>query len=555
MSPLLGVLAVNAFVFLGLAGTSLGAVTPHLVVSSTAAGPGQTLTISASKPMADDAVGRVQLFVPTGFPLELARGRRQRRQGDREGGHARPRPGRRAGADRHDHRDRADRRLRRLRGLELRPEPASRRVDGAAERTEGQPPFSFPIFVDATSGANTAFGPYVLVACFRPADVAAGTPNRSANGAVIDSFTLSLTPFARPTTAGDYRWRSLWTPFAAGNGTLNTAGDVEAQSIVTIPAGQVVIFGKKSTARSHGKTLVRVLVTGQVLVGGEPVGPVLVTIRHGISPSKLVSLGTVEDRQRTAGTRSSSRCSTKTEYFQASAHVPAKDLGASGCQASFPGVPCVDATAGAGQRCERHDARQALAVHSGRRSRRRAPQRERRPVVYDGAILRSGRMRRSRRERTLNQLLETATGGTQRPRAPHDTPAPVRAARPGDVRRRLPGADGGDVLRGRSLVSARAPARDPHGRVPDPDVHRLPRLRPRLVPALEARERHARRGAGRLPLHALRVVAPQARRAPRDDGRPRPAGRRRHPDPDDRRVSRPALVGSARLPARSATRS
>ncbi len=106
---------------------------------------------------------------------------------------------------------------------------------------------SFPIFVDATSGASTSFGPYVLVACFRPADIAANDPNRSAAGSVVDSFSLALSPFFRPTVDGDYRWRSVWTPFTAGTGTLNTAGAVEAQSIVTIPTGQVVIFGKKSS--------------------------------------------------------------------------------------------------------------------------------------------------------------------------------------------------------------------------------------------------------------------------------------------------------------------
>ena len=39
----------------------------------------------------------------------------------------------------------------------------------------------------------------------------------------------------------------------------------------------------------------------------------------------------------------------RSQYFQASTHLPAKDLGATGCQASFPGVPCVSATQGAGR--------------------------------------------------------------------------------------------------------------------------------------------------------------------------------------------------------------
>src|SRR5262249_43904403 len=131
---------------------------------------------------------------------------------------------------------------------------------------------SFPVFVDGPS----QFGPYVLTACFRPADVPAGTANRSAFGAVVGPVPLSLPPFNGPATAGEYRWRSLWTPFTAGTGTLDTTRNVEAQSVVTIPDGQIVIFGKKSTARVKGKSVSRVEISGRVLVGGEPVGPVLV---------------------------------------------------------------------------------------------------------------------------------------------------------------------------------------------------------------------------------------------------------------------------------------
>jgi hypothetical protein len=203
---------------------------------------------------------------------------------------------------------------------------------------------SFPVFVDGPS----SFGPYVLVACFRPADLPAGTANRSAFGAVVDSFTLSLTPFQRPTVAGDYRWRSLWTPFSPGTGTLDTTRNVEAQSIVTIPDGQIVIYGKKSAGKLHGKTVVRVLISGQVLVGGEPVGPQLVTIRHGSSPTKLASLGSVK-AGTDGGYTKLVTLTRKREYFQASAYLSAKDLGAGGCQASFTGVPCVDATTGAGR--------------------------------------------------------------------------------------------------------------------------------------------------------------------------------------------------------------
>ena len=148
--------------------------------------------------------------------------------------------------------------------------------------------FSFPVYVDATSASagTSSLGPYVLVACFRSADLAANDPNRSANGGLIQSFSLALNPFARPTTSGDFRWRSLWTPFTPGTATLNQAGNVEAQSVVVIPTGQIVIFGKKSTAKLKGNRVVRLEITGQVLVQSEPVGPVFVTIRHGSSTTE-----------------------------------------------------------------------------------------------------------------------------------------------------------------------------------------------------------------------------------------------------------------------------
>src|SRR4051812_40265428 len=61
-----GALVVAA---LALAGSAFGAVTPRLVVTSVEAGPGQTLTVDASKQKADDPLARIQLFVPTGFQL------------------------------------------------------------------------------------------------------------------------------------------------------------------------------------------------------------------------------------------------------------------------------------------------------------------------------------------------------------------------------------------------------------------------------------------------------------------------------------------------------
>ena len=333
-------------VVLVLAGRSLGAVTPHLVVTSTDAGPGQTLTINGSRQSTDDALGRIQLYVPTGFTLNAPGvgggvGRATAKVLMRDLNASTPQTV--AGS---------------ITATSLT-DPATSYENSTSDGnqhlatwmvklTEKKTTLSFPIFVDATSGSSSSFGPYVLVACFRPADIATTDPNRSANGSVVDSFTLALSPFFRPTTDGDYRWRSVWTPFTAGAGTLNPAASVEAQSIVNIPTGQIVIFGKKSTVSVKGKPVVRITITGQVLVGGEPVGPGLVTVRHGSTPGKLVSLGGAKVGTDGGYTMFATLLGPK-EYFQASSSLVAKDLGASGCQASFTSVPCLDATSGGGR--------------------------------------------------------------------------------------------------------------------------------------------------------------------------------------------------------------
>jgi hypothetical protein len=334
-----------ALVALAFAGSALASLTPHLVVSSTAAGPGQTLSISASKPKADDAVARVQLFVPTGFLLNA------------------PAVGGSVGtaSARVVMRDLDPNTEQLLTGSVTAISPTdpaiafegstcdtSQHLAAWSVQLKGKKgSFSFPIYVDATTGAGTSFGPYVLVACFRSADLAASDPNRSAGGDLIDSFNLDLKPFERPATAGDYRWRSLWTPFVVNTGTLNNAGNVEVQSLVIIPGGQVVIYGKKSTGVVNGKPAVRVELTGQVLVGGEPPGPVLVTIRHGTTKTHLVSLGSVKTGADGGYTKFATLTKPR-QYFQASANVPAKDLGSGGCTASFVSTPCLDATSGAG---------------------------------------------------------------------------------------------------------------------------------------------------------------------------------------------------------------
>jgi hypothetical protein len=205
----------------------------------------------------------------------------------------------------------------------------------------GADTWSFPIFVDATTGTETQYGANKLVACFGPRSP--GGSNQYSNKFM--GLSLTLSGFSAPTAAGDYTWRSLWTPFAGdqsvtsgnqGGDTLNQAGSVEAQSTTRLASGQLTL------AARHVGT--HVVLSGKLVVGGEATSGVTVALAHGQNAHKLVSMGST--KTRSAGTFSIRTLFVKkATFFQAGATIAAQDLGSGGCKASF-GLPCLDATTG-----------------------------------------------------------------------------------------------------------------------------------------------------------------------------------------------------------------
>jgi hypothetical protein len=340
-----GIVGLAALGALVVAGRSLGAIAPHLVVSSgVGSGGAQTLSISVSKRKGDDPVGRIQLFVPAGFalnspPVGVPLGTITARIA---AGDLNP----------------AAERFMSGSVVAISPTDPAVAYEGTSCDTSqhlaawmarlgaGATSFDFPIFVDAASDTGASFGPYVLVACFRPSDLPATDPNRSPGGSSIDSLTLTLTSFTAPTSAGAYLWRSLWTPFAAGTGSLDPVGSVEAQSTDQVLLAGITIDATNTTVKLNGAPLTLLIVSGRVLLDNQPQASVLVRVRHGTAPTRLVALGRV-------GTGSDGvylivTVSQQTQYLEASADLPVIDLGPNGCQPSFADVPCLDATTSAG---------------------------------------------------------------------------------------------------------------------------------------------------------------------------------------------------------------
>jgi hypothetical protein len=188
------------------------------------------------------------------------------------------------------------------------------------------------VFVDNTTGTETQFGSQKLVICFGPRGP--GGSNAMANKLL--SLSMTLTGVTVPTAAADYTWRSLWTPFAGTSGdALDQNASVEAQSITHVAPAELTISAKKVGAK--------VLLTGKLAVGGEAMDGIKIKLTHGASKARLITLGTAKTNG--AGIYSLRSPLKKLRFFQAGATVAGGDLGTAGCKASF-GVPCLSATTG-----------------------------------------------------------------------------------------------------------------------------------------------------------------------------------------------------------------
>jgi len=199
-----------------------------------------------------------------------------------------------------------------------------------------------PIFVDRTSASEAQFGTFKLVVCMRAPDLAPSAPNRSPMGTKLDTIRLVLNGFTIPKAAGVYRWRSLWTPYTSGTESPNSGGRVEAQSIVRVPTGVLTLTAQPVSTR-HGLS---VKLSGRLIVGTEPAGGVRVGLSHGRSKSHLVSFGSA--RTNGVGTYLKLSALGKSQWFQGGATVVDQDLGPGACTPSFgSSIPCANATVGA----------------------------------------------------------------------------------------------------------------------------------------------------------------------------------------------------------------
>jgi len=198
-----------------------------------------------------------------------------------------------------------------------------------------------PLYVNPTSGAQTALGSFRLTICLPPPDVPPGTPGRSAQGAqVLDArFTVNGI-FTTPVTAGNYTWESLLTPYNPGKGTPNAAGTFEARALVGLPSIVTLVkaYNKKNNTWK---------VSGRVREGNNVVGGVVVHILRGTSAARLVQNTTASTSSVGTYVKSGKLVPKKTTYFKVTVTVPER-ASATGCASPLPATiapaGCVSAT-------------------------------------------------------------------------------------------------------------------------------------------------------------------------------------------------------------------
>jgi hypothetical protein len=192
---------------------------------------------------------------------------------------------------------------------------------------------ALPVYVDPTSGTETALGVAKLQVCLGPADVPQGTPGRSPNGAQLLDATFTVNGALAP-PAGSARWIAFTTPYTPGTGVPNAAGTVETRSFVG--PGSVSL-----TAKVTSKKKKRVTVSGVVSQSGLGVAgtvSILINGRSGGSATANASGHYSKKNLKGKGKRST---------FQAKVTVPSRDITSTGCaNQTLANVTCVSATAG-----------------------------------------------------------------------------------------------------------------------------------------------------------------------------------------------------------------
>jgi len=325
---------------LAFAGTALAAINPKfIVVAPPSSGAGPAVSITADLKETDDPVAKVQIYAPLGYQLNSpAVGTKvgdvtARARAADLGNAVLPLKGTIVAVDPST-----------VATQSAQCDPVTHAATWVMNLTAAGQTLQIPMFIDATSGAEAQLAVYKIVVCLPPPDVPSGTPGRAQFGAKLIFAQFDVNAFANPPANGEYRWRSLWTPYTPSTGSPNAAGTVESQSIVRLPT-QVTIKATKVKVHQKGKVRTLVAISGRLSQSGKAYPAAKVSVQDGKTKKSLYRLKAVFTKKD--GSYLKKLYITKPSWFMTEISMPLRELGAAGCQASFgPAVKCVSAFIG-----------------------------------------------------------------------------------------------------------------------------------------------------------------------------------------------------------------
>jgi hypothetical protein len=325
-------LAAVAGTALALTGSAFAAfTTPRLSVNKPTAG---SVTIGYTQARDDDALFRLQIYVPLGYTPALTAA-----------------PGSTIGAVA------ATVQANAISADAVVPLNGSIRVDSPTAATHNEPadlacrgsaapinavwvlvlasptgPLEVPVYVTAiTAAPESAFASAKLVLCL-PSPYIPQSAGGAALGAKVFNAQLTIPgQLTAPTAAGTYVWRAIATPWTVSTPTPNVAGTAELQALDRIPAGSL-----SGTARVARK---RVTVAGRLTSGGAGVANAAVRIFRGTRVVATVRTNAAGAYSYRSGVLKKGRYT-----FRARAVVPQRDLGTAGCVTAVSPAPCLGAT-------------------------------------------------------------------------------------------------------------------------------------------------------------------------------------------------------------------
>ena len=188
-----------------------------------------------------------------------------------------------------------------------------------------------PAYVQSITGGPAAdFASGLLTICLPSPYAEAGAARAALGAKLIEARMEIRNVFTNPATPGEYRWRAVATPWTVNSGSPNPLATVETQAFDTIPVNLTV------TARvNHRRNLV--VLSGRLQQNRQPVAGRVVEITYR---SRVVRR--VKTNARGAFTATvRARKGMNTFFFRAiGASV---NLGASACTQTFAPMPCIAA--------------------------------------------------------------------------------------------------------------------------------------------------------------------------------------------------------------------